>query len=285
MIFNRYRNMKRTLLMLAACCCAAAASAQVPLGRPVISPDQLQAYLAAQNPDPAGHTLRPDPSVVQTSPYRSAKNFGKRIAVFGGSLSVNKESDVAKQQWADLLNVEVVTYGVGGAGFSREQGCTLQRQVDSAGVFDVYVLWASTNDYTNNRECGSWQDYTVFDGYDEAKRSTQCGGINYCIKTLLEKNPRAEIYFFTSLRFFGKDAGNNPFSTEPNATGKTFAEYVQAQKDCCAYYGIPVLDQFNLQGINVFNVSEYYQSDKLHMNEAGYEKIGPVQAAFLANGK
>ena len=277
--------MKRVLTLLAACFCCATLSAQTPLGRPVISPGQLQAYLAAQNPDPAGHILRPDPAVAQSSPYRSAKNFGKRIAVFGGSLSVNKESDAAKQMWSNLLNAEVVTYGVGGAGFSREQGCTLQRQVDSADVFDVYVLWASTNDYTNNRECGSWQDYTALDGYDETKRSTQCGGINYCIKTLLEKNPQAEIYFFTSLRFFGKDAGHNPFSTEPNGTGKTFAEYVQAQKDCCAYYGIPVLDQFNLQGINEFNVSLYYLGDKLHMNVAGYEKIGPVQTDFLANGR
>ena len=252
--------------------------------RPQPTPEQIQAYLASLKPNPAAHTLLPNAKIARKSPYRSSKNFGKRIAVFGGSLSVNDESNVAKQIWADLLGAEVVTYGVGGAGFSREQGCTLQRQVDTAGVYDIYILWASTNDYTNNRECGSWQDYTVFDGYDEAHRSTQCGGINYCIKKLLEKNPKAEIYFFTSLRFFGTDAGNNPFSTAPNKTGKTFAEYIEGQKACCAYYGIPVLDQFNLQGINHFNAPIYYKEDLLHMNEDGYRKIGPLQAAFIANG-
>ena len=46
-----------------------------------------------------------------------------------------------------------------------------------------------------------------------------------------------------------------------------------------------MLDQFNLQGINEFNMAEYYKGDKLHMNEDGYRKIGPVQAAFLANGR
>ena len=51
-----------------------------------------------------------------------------------------------------------------------------------------------------------------------------------------------------------------------------------------AYYGIPVLDQFNLQGINRFNAPIYYKEDLLHMNEDGYRKIGPVQAAFIANG-
>jgi len=234
---------------------------------------------------PSEHHLVPDPKVAKKSPYKGTKNYGKKIAVFGGSLSVNKESDAAKQLWADLLNAEVTTYGVGGAGFSCDQGYTLQAQVDTAGIYDIYVLWASTNDYTNSRECGTWKDYTAFDNYDEGRLHTQCGGINYCIRKILEKNPEAEIYFFTSLRFFGADAGHNPFSAEPNKTGKTFADYIDGQKACCAYYGIPVLDQFNLQGINEFNVDRFYVGDKLHMNEAGYRKIGPVQADFLADGR
>ena len=244
-----------------------------------------QAWLRSRRPEPEKHHLVPDRKAAKNSPYKGHKNDGKSIAVFGGSLSVNNESDAAKQLWANLLNAEVTTYGVGGAGFSSEQGYTLQRQVEDAGVYDVYVLWASTNDYNNSRECGTWQDYTVYDNYDKRKLTTQCGGINYCIKTLLEKNPEAEIYFFTSLRFFGADAGHNPFSQEPNKTGKTFADYIDGQKACCAYYGIPVLDQFNLQGINEFNVDLFYLGDKLHMNEDGYRRIGPVQAAFLADGR
>ena len=251
--------------------------------------EELQAVAAQRRltgkPKPEEHHLVPDKKSVKDSPYKGHKNYGKTIAVFGGSLSVNKESDAAKQMWADLLNAEVTTYGVGGAGFSSLQGYTLQKQVEEAGVYDVYVLWASTNDYTNSRECGTWKDYTALDGYDKGKLTTQCGGINYCIKTILEKNPKAEIYFFTSLRFFGADAGHNPFSDQPNKTGKTFADYIEGQKACCAYYGIPVLDQFNLQGINEFNVDLFYVKDKLHMNEDGYRRIGPVQASFLADGR
>ena len=263
------------------------------------SPEYLQDFAAAREelralsmrdmsswrPHPEEHHLVPDRKAVKDSPYKGHKNYGKTIAVFGGSLSVNNESDAAKQMWANLLNAEVTTYGVGGAGFSSEQGYTLQKQVDEAGVYDIYVLWASTNDYTNSRECGEWTDYTAFDNYDVRKLTTQCGGINYCIRKLLEKNPKAEIYFFTSLRFFGADAGHNPYSEEPNKTGRTFAEYIDGQKACCAYWGIPVLDQFNLQGINEFNVENFYLKDKLHMNEDGYRRIGPVQAAFLADGR
>ncbi len=41
--------------------------------------------------------------------------------------------------------MKVTNFGVGGAGFSSLQGKSLQQQVDEAGVFDIYVLWASTN--------------------------------------------------------------------------------------------------------------------------------------------
>lgn len=213
------------------------------------------------------------------------KNSGKSIGVFGGSLSVYSESETAKNIWRSILDAEVTSYGVAGAGFSSLQGTSIQQQVDNAAVHDIYVLWASTNDYTNNRECGDWSDYTEIDSYDESKLITQCGGINYAIKKLLEKNPKAEIYFFTSLRFFYNESGYNPFSNNTNSTGKTFADYVEAQKKCCEYYSIPVLDQFNIQGANIFNYEQYYKSDKLHMNEEGYAKIGYQQAYFLMNGK
>lgn len=217
--------------------------------------------------------------------YEGHKNYGKSIGVFGGSLSVLKESDAAKQIWADQLHSTVTTYGVGGAGFSKLQGYSLQQQVREAGVHDIYVLWASTNDFTNNREIGSWSDYTAQDNFNEEHLDTQCGGINYCIRTLLEKNPAAEIYFFTSFRFFAVEAGYNPFYTEGNATGHNFFEYVKAQKECCSHFSIPILDQFELLGANVYNFEQYYVKDKLHLKEEGYRKIGPVQAAFLADGK
>ena len=90
------------------------------------TPEQIQAYLRTLTSHPDQHVLTPETKEAKKSPYRETKNYGKRIAVFGGSLSVNKESDAAKQMWADLLNAEVTTYGVGGAGFSCEQGYTLQ---------------------------------------------------------------------------------------------------------------------------------------------------------------
>jgi hypothetical protein len=202
-------------------------------------------------------------------------NYGKSVAVFGGSVSVIPPSDSAKVMWKKYLGMTVTNYGVPGAGFSSLQGKSLQQQVNEAGVFDIYVLWASTNDYTGHREIGAYTDYTEFDNYDKEKLTTQAGGINYCIKKIYELNPKAIIYFFTSSKAFNDRGGYDPFYE------KGMNQYVEVQKQVCALHGIPVLDQYILGGYNVYNKSLYYH-DPIHMNIEGYKKLGELQVSFLA---
>ncbi|WP_339814560.1 SGNH/GDSL hydrolase family protein [uncultured Imperialibacter sp.] len=213
---------------------------------------------------------RPDAAAINASP-----NYGKSVAVFGGSVSVIPPSDSAKVLWERQLGMKITNYGVPGAGFSSLQGKSLQQQVDEAGVFDIYILWASTNDYTNNRAVGTYTDYTEFDGYDQTKLITQAGGINYCIKKIYELNPKATIYFFTSSKAFNDRGAYDPFYP----TG--MAEHVNMQKKVCELHGIPYLDQFTLGGYNVYNKDLYYH-DPIHMNALGYKKLGELQVAFLA---
>ena len=202
-------------------------------------------------------------------------NYGKSVAVFGGSVSVIPASDSAKILWERYLGMTITNFGVPGAGFSSLQGKSLQQQVDEAGFFDIYILWASTNDYTNKREIGSYTDYTEFDGYDEEKLITQAGGINYCIKKIYEKNPEAIIYFFTSSKAFNDRGGYDPFYENG------MARYVEMQKMICQLHGIPVLDQFSFGGYNIYNKDFYYR-DPIHMNALGYKKLGELQVPFLA---
>ena len=155
------------------------------------------------------------------------------------------------------------------------QGKSLQQQVDEAGVFDIYVLWASTNDYTNKREIGEYTDYTEFDGFNEQKLTTQAGGINYCNKKIYEKNPDAIIYFFTSSKAFINRASYDPF------VENGMVQYVDMQKKICTLHGIPVLDQFEVAGFNTYNQSKFYR-DPIHMNYLGYQKLGELQVSFLA---
>jgi len=212
---------------------------------------------------------------IESSGFTESFNYGKSVAVFGGSVSVIPASDSAKILWKQYLGMTITNYGVGGAGFSSLQGKSLQQQVNEAGVFDIYILWASTNDYTNHRKVGDYTDYTEFDGYDKKKLTTQAGGINYCIKRIYEINPRAIIYFFTSSKAFNDRGGYDPFYA------KGMNRYVQMQKQVCALHGIPVLDQFSLAGYNIYNKEIYYK-DPIHMNGLGYKKLGELQVSFLA---
>lgn len=212
---------------------------------------------------------------IETSTFKKSFNYGKSVAVFGGSVSVIPESDSAKIMWKEYLGMTITTYGVSGAGFSSLQGKSLQQQVDEAGVFDIYILWASTNDYTNHRAVGSYTDYTEFDGYDKEKLITQAGGINYCIKRIYELNPNAVIYFFTSSKAFNDRGGYDPFYAQG------MNQYVEMQKKVCEIHGIPFLDQFFLGGYNVYNKQLYYR-DSIHMNVLGYKKLGELQVSFLA---
>ncbi|MEN2282178.1 SGNH/GDSL hydrolase family protein [Algoriphagus sp. SE2] len=212
---------------------------------------------------------------AQEIEIKNSPNYGKTVAVFGGSVSVIPASETAKNMWKESLGMEITNFGVGGAGFSSLQGKSLQQQVDEAGVFDIYILWASTNDYTNNREIGNYVDYTEFDGFDEGKLVTQAGGINYCIKKIYELNPNATIYFFTSSKAFNNRGGYDPFDQEG------MVKYVELQKQICELHGIPYLDQFGLGGYNVYNQELYYR-DPIHMNDAGYKKLGALQVSFLA---
>ena len=206
---------------------------------------------------------------TNVEPLKESLNYGRSVAVFGGSVSVIPESDSAKILWKKHLGMTVTNYGVPGAGFSSLQGKSLQAQVNEAGVFDIYILWASTNDYTNKREVGSYTDYTEFDGFDEGKLTTQAGGINYCIKRIYEINPEAIIYFFTSSKAFNDRGGYDPFHKGG------MAEYVEMQKSICELHGIPFLDQFTLGGFNMHTMDLYY-NDPIHMNALGYKKLGFV---------
>ena len=226
---------------------------------------------------------------------------GLSIGVLGGSLSVNAESEAAKDIWRTELGVSVTTYGVGGAGFSSEQGHTLQRQAQEAGVHDLYVLWASTNDYMNGRPCGNLTDCTRA---GEDRPESQCGGINRCISILREKNPDCTIVLFTSLPFFGRQDGwditapaegaaaaNPSYPTlvkgkrkakaQAMATPLNFAGFIEAQKACAKAAGVAVLDQFLLCGFDLESVPAYYLGDRLHMTRAGYRHVAPMQVEFL----
>ena len=192
--------------------------------------------------------------------YRQSPNFGKSIAVFGGSFSVIPASDVAKDYWKYVLDCKVTNYGIGGAGFSKKTQevryipTQIEKSVKSGNVYDIYILWASTND------CAQ--------GVSIEEQDSQ---IELCIERIQKIAPKAKILFFTSL----------PVPLLPKFS--SIDKYVEGQLMVCAKYGIPCLNLYTDSGLNKWNAVDFFSPDKLHLNWDGYNHIKETLARFIAN--
>jgi lysophospholipase L1-like esterase len=180
------------------------------------------------------------------------------VGVFGGSISCREESEIAKNMWRKELNIKVVTHGVGGAGFSNKTKNNISQQVLEAPVYDVYILWASTNDIRN-------ADIGEIDSED---LSTQNGGIRECISLIREKKQDAQILFFGSLYLFDSRESHDKLSL-----------FIQGQKELCQHLSIPFLDQSDI--FDWYNYKDYFRKDNMHLTKEGYDKVAPVQIKFL----
>ena len=69
--------------------------------------------------------------------------------------------------------------------------------------------------------------------------------------------------------------GGLTYDTDANGDGHTLKDYVDAIKDVCELYGVPVIDTFSKSGLNPMITAIYsaYITDGLHPNEAGHRLI------------
>lgn len=217
--------------------------------------------------------------------YTTSPNYGKSIAIFGGSFSRIEASNICKEYWKQNLDITWVDYGINGAGFSNlAQDPSIQYETDQCRaqntIYDIYLLWCSSNDFVKvGDNIGSATDYTEADGFDPAKLDTQFGGMNYCYKCILEMNPDAQILLFTSLPVFSMGASGY----ETNYTyGIGLQQYVDAQIEWAQSHNVHYLDLFRLSRFNCSNYLQFYQHDALHLNDEGYEHLNEITSLFIA---
>ena len=182
-----------------------------------------------------------------------------RIAVFGGSFSRIKASEVAKNAWAKALGCKVDTWGIGGCGFEAGRGKTndvsgqVSRAIAKKGVrYAAFVLWASGND------C-------------RFPPSATSNGVERAVNLIRESDLNARIVLLNSI--------DEPFRTDKfRAKLRACAE---AQNGICAKLGVPVLDLNGGSGITRENGRALVGKDDCHMTEAGYRFIEPMTTEFL----
>ncbi|MGI5869887.1 MAG: SGNH/GDSL hydrolase family protein [Kiritimatiellia bacterium] len=185
---------------------------------------------------------------------------GKRptVAVFGGSFSCGKSSQVAKRAWSEALGIDVVDYGIGGMGFlagaavANDVPNQIRRALAADETYRAFILWASTNDI---------HEFTV----DE-----QNAAIERCVEMIRTEAPGSRIVFFASMPW--------PLSPEKNAV---LGRFVQGQLETCARLDVPCLDLYRKSGITMENARRYIEDDDVHPKEAGYDKVKDVQIDFL----
>ena len=250
-----------------------------------------------------------DPTTLSQQDIRNAcrksPNRGKRIQIFGGSLSVR----AINTSYADLLKsnlqVEVQFCGRGGAGYGintidgivnlgAENGLEavaanncVPEQVNHYAdpKADIYILWCSTNDYTGNNPIGTVESYSTADGYATDALASQCGGLNYCIQSLHALNPKAKIYIFDALNFFANPGGYDKESAAVNSLGAKYYDYVVAQDAVAAHHELPLLHQYDFAAFTKDNAALYYLADGYHLTAQGYETLAWYHLYFLATGK
>ncbi|MBR2909005.1 MAG: hypothetical protein IKC11_01500 [Clostridia bacterium] len=210
---------------------------------------------------------------------------GKTAVFVGDSITYGSGCDGDKywQVLEDELGLaQVIGMGVGGSCFSTtsDYGHNNQPLMDRYKTIpeaDLIQIFMGTNDYGHGTPLGTIEDSTDVSFY---------GALNVILPYLQEKYPSSRIVVCTPLHRYGRNASANVLTYDylPHpVTGNTLQDYVDALKEVCQRYSIPVIDLFNISGINptIEAVRNRYIPDGLHPNTDGHKIMANIMKYHL----
>ncbi|MCU6322377.1 SGNH/GDSL hydrolase family protein [Enterobacter quasiroggenkampii] len=160
----------------------------------------------------------------------------------------------------------LANYGVPGQGVRTMADRLTTETITDA---DLISVFGGTNDYGGNRPLGTLGDSRG--DYDESKGKSFYYDVFYVLNTIFTLKPDARVVVSTPLKR-GNVAGQAVVYPAANGIGVRLEEYVQAIKDVCSLFSVPVCDLFNESGVNLYNLS-VFTLDNLHPNDVGAERI------------
>lgn len=138
---------------------------------------------------------------------------------------------------------------------------------------DLITIFMGTNDYGHNTPMGTIADTTDISFY---------GALNVIIPGILTAHPNSRLVWITPTH---RDGFGSGFTHDwvANGAGKTLEDYVNAIKDVCARYSVPVIDLFSISGLNpvIAGIKSTYMPDGLHPNALGHQKMAVYMAKYL----
>ena len=200
--------------------------------------------------------------------------YGKKWACLGDSITQGyslanpvfyRYSTVAQS----LCGVIAFNYGYAGsritaqgeAGDDTYDKSMVIRYESMADGMDYITVMGGINDANNNLPIGEVGDTSIY---------TFCGAIDTMINGLLAKYPGKGIGFITPLHY------------DDNGDARILP-YVEAMKNVCNRYAIPVLDLYNDGQLSTVTsaLSTMYYVDGLHPNNLGHSVLARKIANFL----
>lgn len=216
---------------------------------------------------------------------------GKKINFLGDSITEGHgTSDWGTKPYHQLLKVncglaEARNYGLGGTKIARlpvvtdhqfDQDFNLRAPSMDLDA-DAIVVFGGTNDFGHGTiPLGTMDDRDVHTFY---------GGLHtlclYLIKTYISK----PIIFMTPLHRLNEVLDHNNRINEGNKSARPLIDFVNAIREVCEFYSIPVLDLYKESGMygQVWAWCEGYMPDGLHPNDAGHKIIAHKLQKFLEN--
>ncbi len=226
---------------------------------------------------------------------------GKRVAFIGDSITEGVGSDKAYHEYlAEWLGIETFNYGVNGAQTDHmlELARRLAREHPDV---DAVFLFGGTNDFNHGLPLGEFftaRYGTVnHNGQDAARLHRElvlddrsfCGRLNRLLGELKRSFPRAQIVVMTPIhRGYARFSEDNvqPDESWANAQGLFIGDYAEAVRRAAQVWSTPLIDLYRDCGL-LPALGEYAaffhdaQSDNLHPNARGHERIARVIAAAL----
>lgn len=209
--------------------------------------------------------------------------YGKSAVFVGDSITYGEGTSAGSRYWELLktsLNLSSVTgMGVSGSSISAQSKRSdtyvpLMNRYNSIPRADLIMIFMGTNDYGHETPLGTIKDTTDISFY---------GALNVIISSLTSKYPTSELIFVTPLHRYGY--GTSPTTGEaytydylPNYEGASLGDYVQAIKDVCQKYSIPVIDLYSLSGLDpsIASTRTEYMPDGIHPNAKGHKLIADI---------
>ena len=164
-------------------------------------------------------------------------------------------------------------YGISGSTIAVNSGNyapMCKRYLDMNDDADIILVFGGTNDYGRAvcSDLGTENDSTD---------TTVYGALNILASGLIEKYPKAFIFFVTPLRRADKISNNSK--------GYSLEDISKAIKQVAYKYSLPVLDLYNIGGFHIGNDTFrniYGGKDKLHPNQLFViEHLAKMIAAFI----